>query len=44
MAEDGLNQERLVHGYDVIDNRIVWKIVTDILPDLLVQLKLLSKP
>lgn len=24
----------LVHGYDVIDDRIVWKIVTDILPDL----------
>lgn len=29
----------LVHGYDVIDDRIVWKIVTDILPNLLKQLK-----
>lgn len=29
----------LVHGYDVIDDRIVWKIVRDILPDLHAQLK-----
>lgn len=29
----------LVHGYDVIDDRIVWKIVTDIMPGLLAQLK-----
>lgn len=29
----------LVHGYDVIDDRIVWKIVRDILPDLHEQLK-----
>jgi uncharacterized protein with HEPN domain len=33
----------LVHGYDVIDDRIVWKIVTDILPVLLTQLKPLLK-
>lgn len=29
----------LVHGYDVIDDRIVWKIVTGILPDLQKQLQ-----
>lgn len=34
----------LVHGYDVIDDRIVWKIVRDILPDLQVQLIQLLKP
>lgn len=31
----------LVHGYDVIDDRIIWKIVTDILPGLLTLLKVL---
>ena len=34
----------LVHGYDVIDDRIVWKITTDILPGLLPQLKALLRP
>ncbi|MCF8278415.1 MAG: DUF86 domain-containing protein [Flavobacteriales bacterium] len=34
----------LVHGYDVIDDRIVWKIVTDILPGLLEQLNPLLEP
>ncbi len=29
----------LVHGYDVIDDRIVWKIVRDILPKLHEQLE-----
>lgn len=29
----------LVHGYDVIDDGIVWKIVTDILPELFEQLR-----
>ena len=28
----------LVHGYDVIDDRIVWKIVRDIIPELSKQL------
>lgn len=32
----------LVHGYDVIDDRIVWQIVNDILPGLLAQLKTLQ--
>jgi uncharacterized protein with HEPN domain len=29
----------LVHGYDVIDDRIVWKIIRDVLPELHENLK-----
>lgn len=34
-------RDALVYGYDVIDDRIVWKIIQEILPELLVKLRML---
>jgi uncharacterized protein with HEPN domain len=32
-------RNRLVHGYDAVDNAVLWVIVTEDFPDLLIKLK-----
>lgn len=35
-------RNRLVHGYDAVDNAVLWVIVTEDFPDLLIKLKSIS--
>jgi uncharacterized protein with HEPN domain len=34
-------RNRLIHGYDTIDNQILWQIINNDLPDLIVKLELI---